>query len=93
MLYNTNNYGISVLKHTFGCDVKVMCYIVFVSHNFHWRFIKIELFGYVINAVLCDQGHLDLASVKKQRKIKHNKPPRTKQLHIFIKAPLQIINS
>ena len=29
-----------------------MCYIVFVSHGFHWRSIKVASFDYVIKVVL-----------------------------------------
>ena len=30
------------------CDVKTMCYIVFISHSLHWRYIKTALHEYVI---------------------------------------------
>ena len=30
-------------------DVKTMCYIVFISHSLHWRYIKTALQAYVIN--------------------------------------------
>ena len=33
------------------CDVNTMCYIVFISHSLHWRYIKIALRKYVI---MCD---------------------------------------
>ena len=29
-----------------------MCYIVFISHRLHWRYIKIALRKYVINPVI-----------------------------------------
>ena len=30
------------------CDVKTMCYIVFISHSLHWHYIKTALQEYVI---------------------------------------------
>ena len=30
------------------CDVKTMCYIVFMTHSLHWRYIKTALQEYVI---------------------------------------------
>ena len=32
----------------FRCDVKTMCYIIFISYSLHWRSIKIALQEYVI---------------------------------------------
>ena len=34
------------------CDVKTMCYIVFISHTLHWRGIKIALQEYVIKCFI-----------------------------------------
>ena len=31
------------------CDVKTMCYIVFITHSLDWRYIKTALQEYVIS--------------------------------------------
>ena len=33
------------------CDVKTMCYIVFISHSLHWCYIKIAMQEYVMNPI------------------------------------------
>ena len=40
-----------VLQHAFGCEVKTVCCIVFISQGLHWRYIKFALFEHVINSV------------------------------------------
>ena len=37
------------MYHHQTCDVKTMCYIVFISHSLHWHYIKTALQEYVIN--------------------------------------------
>ena len=34
------------------CDVKTMCYIVFISYSLHWRYIKTALQEYVIKSII-----------------------------------------
>ena len=38
--------------HHRTCDVKTMCYIVFISHSLHWRYIKTALQDYVITNII-----------------------------------------
>ena len=33
-----------------------MCYIVFISHSLHWRYVKIALQEYVIKASIHNKG-------------------------------------
>ena len=40
------------MYHHQTCDVKTMCYIVFISHSLHWHYIKTALHKYVINSVI-----------------------------------------
>ena len=40
------------MYHHQTCDVKTMCYIVFISHSLHWHYIKTALQEYVINGVI-----------------------------------------
>ena len=36
------------MYHHRTCDIKTICYIVFISHSLHWRYIKTALQEYVI---------------------------------------------
>ena len=36
------------MYHHQKCDVKTICYIVFISHSLHWHYIKTALHEYVI---------------------------------------------
>ena len=45
-LLNRNSFA--QMYHHRTCDVKTMCYIVFISHSLHWRYIKTALQEYVI---------------------------------------------
>ena len=47
LLLNRNSFAQMCLHQT--CDVKTMCYIVFISHSLDWRYIKTALQEYVIN--------------------------------------------
>ena len=49
------------------CDVKTMCYIVFISHSLHWRYIKIALRKYVINADICHTSEITYSCPSKLR--------------------------
>ena len=40
------------MYHHRTCDVKIMCYIVFITHGLHWRYIKTALQEYVIIDVI-----------------------------------------
>ena len=50
LLLNRNSFA--QMYHHRTCDVKTMCYIVFVSHSLHWRYIKTALQEYVIKVFL-----------------------------------------
>ena len=43
-----NRNSVAQMYHHRTCDVKTMCYIVFISHSLHWRYIKTALQEYVI---------------------------------------------
>ena len=43
------------------CDVKTMCYILFISHSSHWRYIKIAFRKYIIK---CNISFLLLVSTQ-----------------------------
>ena len=47
------------------CDVKTMCYIVFISHSLHWHYIKTALQEYVINPVIStsESGFINFLNV------------------------------
>ena len=47
------------------CDVKTMCYIVFISHSLQWRYIKIALRKYVIKESKLAQINFDVISTEK----------------------------
>ena len=40
------------MYHHRTCDVKTMCYIVFISHSLHWCYIKTALQEYVMNLMI-----------------------------------------
>ena len=40
--------SVAQMYHHRTCDFKTMCYIVFISHSLHWRYIKTALQEYVI---------------------------------------------
>ena len=37
------------MYHHQTCDVRTMCYIVYISHSLHWHYIKTALQEYVVN--------------------------------------------
>ena len=49
LLLNRNSFA--QMYHHRTCDVKTMCYIVFISHSLHWRYIKTALQEHVINFI------------------------------------------
>ena len=52
LLLNKKSLAPNVSYRT--CDVKTMCYIVFIPHSLHWRYIKTALQEYVINSYTND---------------------------------------
>ena len=52
-----------------------MCYIVFLSHSLHWRFVKIALREYVIKCVMLSSSsivtYMKIEDKYKQEKVLH----------------------
>ena len=52
------------MYHHQTCDVKTMCYIVFISHSLHWHYIKTALQEYVINIFIWNKLDREVQEIK-----------------------------